>query len=167
MAGNAEQSQSGLPGDVSWGLWLIVVGGLFLASTATIKDSVAQGNGDPGPRAVPMVVSLLLIGGGLVSVAIGLRQRAQQSRPTADTSNAAGDRRVIYFAAATCCYIACVSFGFYVSTFAFASLANWKLGAPWWASLLAGGVITGVVWGLFAKLFLVPLPSLLEAFFGM
>jgi hypothetical protein len=158
-------TNSPIEGDVSWGVALILVGILFLAFAGTIKSSVHVGNGDPGPRAVPVAMSLVLIGGGVLDVLSRVLRR-RRNQPQALRVTPVGlpleRRRVLYFVALTFAYVLLVPFAFFFSTLAFAFLTIWWFGARWWVAILAAASITAVVWGLFVKLFMVPLPTLLE-----
>lgn len=151
--------------DLAWSIALVAVGLLFLIGSQYIKSSVLVGNNDPGPRAVPIVMSCILIGGGIGSLCIAWWSRDPNSRrdeSSPPTRLFTSHRRVFLFATLSFCYVLSVPFAFYVSTFGFATVSVWSLGAKWWTAIVVASSITMVVWGLFVRLFLVPLPTLLE-----
>lgn len=150
--------------EVTWCAALLATGVFFLVTSGSIRDSMAVGNGDPGPRAIPVTISYVLIAGGILSLLLTFsKSRPDPVESDSDAPSVSKDRiRIAFFCGLTFCYIACVPFAFYTSSYAFVLVAVWWFGAKWWSALVAASAITAVVWLLFVRLFLVPLPTLLE-----
>ena len=149
--------------ELPWGIALLLVGCFFLLFAGNIRHSGAVSEADPGPRAVPIAMSWLLIGGGVLSCRSILMNRRTRQMPAAKQQFfSPANRRTAFFVTLTLCYIVCVPFAFYVSTFVLTGVASFWFGAKWWSSFLGAAIITSVVWGLFVKLFSIPLPTFME-----
>ena len=149
--------------DLTWGIALLLVGGFFLYFAGDIKLSGAVNESDPGPRAIPIAMSLTLLLGGVISLGSGFHNR-DVGRATNGDDRAGHWPSTVVFATLTLGYIACAPFAFYTSTSLFSFLAIVWFRARWWVAALAAIAITTVVWVLFAQLFSISLPTLLEWF---
>ncbi len=149
---------------LSLGIALLVVGAFFFLFAGGIKTSAFAGKGDPGPRAIPVTLSIVLMLGGMLEI----RAYAKRGRGPKEEERRGkvwlqpGNKKVVVFTTMLLVYLITIPFAFYASTFVFAALAVWYLGARWWAALLVSAAIVTVVWVLFVRLFLVPLPNLLD-----
>ncbi len=149
---------------VSLGVALLVVGAFFFFFAGGIETSAFAGKGDPGPRAIPVTLSIVLMLGGLIEIGVyAKRGRAPKvEEPSGKVWLQPGNKKVVVFTTMLLVYLITIPFAFYTSTFVFAALAVWYLGARWWAAFLVSAAIVTVVWVLFVRLFLVPLPTLLD-----
>jgi hypothetical protein len=147
------------------------VGALFLFFAKDIGRSGLIAEDDPGPRAMPIAISLFLIAGGLVQVAATWLSRIWpgKARPAGDQAReASGTRRgllnVFVLIGALLGFLLLVKVvGFLASTFLFALLMTWWLEARWWHALLFAVALVLVIYVLFVHMFEVALP---EGLFG-
>ena len=155
---------TGSGSSVSFGVALLVIGAFFLFFAGSIKTSVFAGNGDPGPRAIPITLSIALMLGGVIELgAYAKRGRAPKREKHPDKFwRQPENRKIVVFTTMLLVYLITLPFAFYASTFVFGTLAIRYLGARWWAALLVSAAIVIVVWVLFVQLFLVPLPTFPE-----
>jgi hypothetical protein len=151
---------------------LILVGALFLFFAKDIGRSGLIADDDPGPRAMPITISLLLIAGGLVQTAVTWLPRiwSREAPPANDrVREANGTRRgllnVCVLIGSLLGFLALVQLvGFLASTFLFAFFLTWWLEARWWHALLFAVALTLVIDVLFVHMFEVALPSGLFGF---
>jgi tripartite-type tricarboxylate transporter receptor subunit TctC len=116
-------------------------------------DRGLTGNNDPGPLALPIALLLGLLAAGSWEVLRG-RKRAAFEQETSHPGS-----KLLLVCGALILYVAAVSFvGFTISTFVFLTATTWKLGARWWAALIAATLIVVIVWLLFSFAFQVQLP---------
>lgn len=121
--------------------------------------------GDPGPRALPLILVIglaLAIGsetlrGKEANLAAGDLASGKQSAddPTTDTT-----KRVLFLAIGMVAYVVAVQWlGFHLSTLIFVAATARQLGARWWVATLAGGILVVVISLLFVYVFDVQLPQ--------
>lgn len=146
---------------------LLLVSALFLVFAKDIPRQGLAGNTDPGPRALPVAMALLVGVGGIVELA-----RALRNRPRRFAASSSGDdapigaaedmsyRNFVVLTAAMLLYLVALSwFGFQLSTLLFTAGVLIWLGARWWVAVLASLAMVLVVRVLFVELFHVQLPA--------
>jgi len=137
-------------------------------------------NHDPGPKAMPLLLSALLV--LCLALEIVRSHKRSDSRsstrhdagapesgiepslvlpaatlPEADGSSLSVD--ALFLLAALLVYVAAMPwFGFAPSTLAFTFAVMWRLGTRWWAAAIGSGVIVLAIHLLFVLLFKVQLP---------
>ena len=146
---------------------LIILGGFCLFFGRQIGDSPLAGDHDPGPKALPLVLSGLLLIGGVGGCIAGLAARhGQDAKPTKDDeTDAVGFGNAPAALAAFLVYVFAIPWlGFQFSTLVFVSGMLLWLGARWWSALLMAALVIGVVRFVFGNLMYVQLP---EGDFGL
>jgi hypothetical protein len=156
--------QSRRTSSVSLGVALVIVGSFFLIFSYDIAVPPMSRGGDPGPRFVPQVLGVVVLLAGFLELAFWARGRPKQNRqgPSPQGWISRDGWRVLTFAGILLVYALSVPLAFYTSTFVFSAFTMWYLGARWWVAASIAAVIDVVVWGLFVRLFMVPLPTLLD-----
>ncbi len=146
-----------------WFLLLLAANILYFAQGIS---GLALGNHDPGPQALPMVLGVLLLLGGVFELGKAWWHRRAQTPQTSSEPVSArlaissSDRVVIFTVCALLAYLISMDWlGFSLSTILFGSSLLWRLGARWWISLTVSVAITLLVHLLFVTLFKVPLPE--------
>ena len=123
---------------------------------------------DPGSRAVPVALAVVVAMGGIVELlraTLFLRRHADtasdhQHPPATIAPGRPNYANVGGLATAVLVYLVALSWlGFQVSTVLFCLVVLMRLGARWWSALLAGLAIVIVVRMLFVGLFHVQLPA--------
>ncbi len=164
-----ESSQAESRPSVTLGVALILVAAFFIVFAKDIPRVGLAGDADPGPRAFPLAMAIVVAAGGLIELiraAMSLRQtrgtRSHVSESTGAKNIASARTSYKNFAlltGATFVYLVALSWlGFQISTLLFSSAVLSWLGARWWSALLAGLMIVIVVRVLFVGLFHVQLP---------
>ena len=112
---------------VSLGVALLVVGAFFFFFAGGIKTSAFAGKGDPGPRAIPVTLSIVLMLGGLIEIGVYTKRgRAPKvEEPSGKVWLQPGNKKVVVFTTMLLVYLITIPFAFYTSTFVFAALAVW------------------------------------------
>jgi len=166
-----ETSQAESRPSVAFGAALILVAALFIVFAKDIPRTGLAGNTDPGPRAVPLAMAIVVATGGLIELiraALIRRQHGEavstggpestSTKTIASTQTATKNFAVL--TGTMFAYVLALSWlGFQISTLAFSSVVLIWLGARWWSALLAGLAIVIVVRVLFVGLFHVQLPA--------
>ncbi|MFV1964022.1 MAG: tripartite tricarboxylate transporter TctB family protein [Pirellulaceae bacterium] len=152
----------------SFGLALMLVSVFFLFFAKDIGRSGLTADNDPGPRALPMAISLLLLAGGMWELAADLRCRFRpvSTPPTDDrlipeqAPSRGGLANVLFLVVALLLFLLLVHcVGFLWSTSLFALCMTWWLGARWWHALIFSAALVLVIDILFVHMFEVALPS--------
>ncbi len=166
-----ETSQAESRPSVAFGAALILVAALFIVFAQDIPRTGLAGNTDPGPRAMPLAMAVIVAAGGLIELiraALIRRQHGEavstggpestSTKTIASTQTATKNFAVL--TGTMFAYVLALSWlGFQISTLAFSSVVLIWLGARWWSALLAGLAIVIVVRVLFVGLFHVQLPA--------
>ena len=134
----------------------------FLIGATDIRRLEMSDKNDPGPRAVPVTLGLVLLIGGIIQISLGLIQRRRSTK--VETVGLAGSRRgakeaVLLGGALFFYYLLVPWAGFYAPTFIFGWVMAWRMGARWWAAGLAAALLIAVIRVLFVGLFRVQLPQ--------
>ncbi len=155
---------------------MLLAAGLFGFCARDIPRSGLAGAADPGPRALPLAMVMVVAAGGLVELtrASMLRFRAAGAGPTQESPDGQADaelpapmsyQKFGILAGAVLVYLLALTWlGFQISTVVFVSSVLTWLGARWWSATLSGVVIVLIVRILFGELFHVQLP---EGAFGL
>lgn len=151
----------------SLGPVLFLVGLLTLILARDIPQSTLGNNEDPGPRAFPNALAILLILGGLYEQARTLRLRRPAPAPSAARNKSSvwknlsrvENRNALILVGALALYLVAIPWvGFPLATLLFSAGmmlqlgAHWRLAAPFSLGLVA------VIYLLFTVLFRVQLP---------
>lgn len=139
-------------------IWL---GIFFLGTTLAVFlfsnsiNSIGLGdNFDPGPKAFPIGLSILLAMGG----AVEFFKRKPFSGNKPDKSSEA--KTVLLLLAAFAVYVILLPWlGFALSTAIMATAMMMLLGNPWWSALSLSLVLITIIFVLFVIFFKVPLPN--------
>lgn len=144
-------------GSSPWfGVVLIGTATVFLVLATRIERLSFTDEHDPGPTAFPIVLSIILLLGGVYQLVSGWF-----SPPASVRNEELGDyRSVALFAVNLSLFVALVPWvGFSIPAFLFVAIMTWHWGARWWAALATALLLLLIVWGLFQGLFEVQLPS--------
>jgi hypothetical protein len=152
----------------SLGPVLITVGALTLFLAQDVPQTSLGNNQDPGPRAFPVALAVLLILGGIYELGRFLLRRA---RPGAPTTAATGLRRLwkplarpenrdaLILIGALAFYLTVMPWvGFPLATLAFSAGMMLRLGAPWKLATPVSVGLVVAIYLLFTVLFKVQLP---------
>ena len=139
-------------------LWL---GIFFLGTTTAVLlfsgsiQSIGLGdNFDPGPKAFPIGLSILLAMGGAVEFL------KRKERPAGNLSEPGKGRIVLLLLAAFLVYVLLLPWlGFALSTAIMATGMMILLGNSWWAALSLSTILLVIIYILFVLVFRVPLPG--------
>ena len=133
-------------------LFLIVLGITTFILARQIPESGLQSEFDPGARAMPTIMAMFLMFGGLFE---GLQVRRSEESAT---NEALGPFWLIL--GGLLLYALSMPYlGFSLATTFLAWLMAWWLGSRWWFALLFAIALVTVVQGLFVQLFRVQLPQ--------
>jgi hypothetical protein len=153
----------------SLGLIFMALGCLAFVLARRIPYSELGGNQDPGPRAFPTWLGLLLIAGGALEFGAWWRNRRRPDRapmqPEPGISSESGELPgrnldVVILAVAVALYVpALVGLGFSLSTCLFTAVMMRRLGAGWPAIVGTAVGLVILVQVLFVRLFQVQLPA--------
>ena len=123
-----------------------------------IPQSALSGKHDPGPRALPILLSCLLAVGGTVELIHAGVQRSADQPPASKPPVAGRNRAALILGGGLALYLTVIpQLGFYAATSVFVFVASWWLGARWWSAVLASVVMMTVVFLLFGVIFEVQL----------
>lgn len=143
---------------VAWGrrwslsLFLTGIGAAAIILAFGIPETGFQNRFDPGPSAVPVLIGIFLLAGG---IAEGIR--AAREAPILPEI-IPGDFGI--FVGALILYALAMPYtGFGLATVILSSLMTWYLGSRWWVAIALAVSLVVVVHVLFVYLFRVPLPS--------
>ena len=146
-------------GDIWLGTALIATSVLVLLLSRSIQSIGLGDNFDPGPKAFPIGLSILLILGGIIEL---IRVRIKSSPTEAIESK---KRTVLLLLSAFLVYVLLLPWlGFSISTLTMGTLMMVLLGNSLKQSLLVSIILISIIYCLFILLFKVPLPS---GVFGM
>ena len=141
-----------------FGVWLIAVASFFLYFAGDINRLPSSDENDPGPKAFPVVLGIVLLVGGVYQVGAGWIATGSSPESSAASRRGLLDASILAFALLSF-YFVVPWIGFYLPTFVFAFLITWRLGARWWSALLTAVVLLVVVYFLFVVAFRVQLPQ--------
>ena len=159
------------------GAFLIGIAIFFICFGMQISTSAFTTDGDPGPRAIPVLLGTSVLLGGLWEILSAIRLRFRQGNRNPKTlgrtevetlrKSFPDDaeptvRRVVWFCVLLLIYVLAVPWAFYVSTFAFTVAGVRYLGAKWMTALGLALGVTSIVWLLFVRLFKLSLPTVVE-----
>ncbi|MDG2170798.1 MAG: tripartite tricarboxylate transporter TctB family protein [Opitutales bacterium] len=156
MPNKGKQQNSG---DLWLGLFFICVTLAVLVLSSSIKSIGLGNNFDPGPKAFPIGLSLLLAAGGVFEF---IRRNPARLREEPVRGEA---KSVLLLLAAFAVYVILLPWlGFAISTLIMATTMMMILGNPWWSALSLSLVLLTIIYILFVLFFRVHLPS---GVFGM
>ena len=138
------------------GLFLI----LFAAAVLWhVQSFPSLDNGYPGPALFPSVLAVLFIFCGIGLITQGIRQREKLLKIDTGTLTLPGLLNILFVLGTIVCYIFLAQYvGFLIFSFlVLLILMKWLKVKPL-ASILMSGGVTLVIYLLFAKILLVPLP---------
>ena len=146
---------------------LLAVGAFGIVAGLSIDSSSLSGQHDPGPRALPLGMSVALLVCGAIELLLAwrsssvgriLRERTS-SRDSTPTSTGSHGRLVVTIATLIA-YVAAVSLlGFQLATLLFAAAGLWCLGARWWSAIGVAVALVVVVRLVFVDRLHVQLPG--------
>jgi len=138
---------------------LLLAAIFFLWFATEIPKSALSGKHDPGPRALPILLSCLLLAGAAVELAQACIRRfsGRQTSPTSENRSGRNGQLLILIGGLVFYLAAIPQLGFYATTIVFAFLGSWWLGARWWSALLASLAMVAVVFLIFGMGFEVQL----------
>ncbi|MGD1973516.1 MAG: tripartite tricarboxylate transporter TctB family protein [Desulfobacterales bacterium] len=138
--------------------------GLFLILFAAVvlwhvQSFPSLDNGYPGPALFPSVLAVLFIFCGIGLIIQGIRQREKLLKLDTGTLTLPGLLNILFVLGTIVCYIFLAQYvGFLIFSFlVLLILMKWLKVRPL-ASILMSGGVTLVIYLLFAKILLVPLP---------
>jgi putative tricarboxylic transport membrane protein len=138
--------------------------GLFLILFAAVvlwhvQSFPSLDNGYPGPALFPSVLAVLFIFCGIGLIIQGVRQREKLLKFDTGTLNLSGLLNILFVLGMIVCYIFLAQYiGFLIFSFLVLLILMKWLKVKTLASLLMSGGVTLVIYLLFAKVLLVPLP---------
>jgi putative tricarboxylic transport membrane protein len=138
------------------GLFLIVFAAAVLWH---VQSFPSLDNGYPGPALFPSVLAVLFILCGVVLIFQGVRQREKLLRFDTGTLTVSGLLNIVFVLGAIVCYIFLAeTIGFLIFSFAVLMVLMKWLKVKTLSSIAMAVVVTLVIYLLFAKVLLVPLP---------
>ena len=166
-----------IPASLSFGLLLIGIAVIALIFSKDIQQPGIRSGGDPGPKAFPIAIAILMIVGGTFEAGRWFWQhrrshRAYEEFPAefadseADDISAAGKLNVLILVIAMAVYLPAITFiGFSISTFLFATGMMIRLGTRAWLAAATTLGLLILIRLLFVFVFGVQLPEgLLDEF---
>lgn len=176
---NADRSEPRTWANGSWGGVLVLTGCAAMILAARLEYTPLGDNQDPGPRAFPLILGMVLLLGGLIELASTWRGRrsevhqdndrpaskAKAVDPMADIPGAEAaatppsSRDALIVLVAVGVYVAALGWlGFSLSTVLLVMGLMLRLGARWLTAALTAVGLVVVVQLLFVQLFRVQLP---------
>jgi hypothetical protein len=145
------------------GLVWLLFGAVFLLGAIPIARPRTVSDSDPGPRAIPLCLSIILLTTGIAQTGNHLRQRAKQRRLTDSHSpdKQASDysRLAASFFISLWIYLAAIWLaGFILATLLYSTLSMRALGTRWITAGVVSLLLTGSIYLLFQVVFAVVLP---------
>lgn len=154
-----------------FGLFLITIGTFALWQSRDIALIGLGGNHDPGPRAFPIGLSLILVVGGIVQVALALFARRIKGsshgqpllpplwKPRRILTDR-GTQNVALVIVGVIVYVLAIEWiGFALSTLLFGSGMMVRLGTRWWQAIAMTLLLIVIIELLFTLLLEVQLPT--------
>ena len=145
------------------GLVWLLFGAVFLLGAIPIARPRTVSDSDPGPRAIPLCLSIILFTTGIAQTGTHLRERAKQRRLT--DSHPAENQRDDYsrlaagFFISLWVYLAAIWLvGFILATLLYSTLSMRALGTRWVTAGVVSLLLTGSIYLLFQVVFAVVLP---------
>ncbi len=171
------RSKPKIPASLSFGLLLIGIAVIALIFSKDIEQPGIRSGGDPGPKAFPIAIAILMIVGGTFEAGRWVWQQRRSHRdsgefPTelADTEtdvvSTAGKLNVLILVIAMAVYLPAITFiGFSISTFLFATGMMIRLRTRAWVAAATTLGLLILIRVLFVFVFGVQLPEgLLDEF---
>jgi hypothetical protein len=145
------------------GLVWLLFGAVFLLGAIPIARPRTVSDSDPGPRAIPLCLSIILFTTGIAQTGNQLRERAKQRRLTdsrpADSQPDDYSRLAAGFFISLWIYLAAIWLaGFILATLLYATLSMRALGTRWMTAGVVSLLLTGAIYLLFQVVFAVVLP---------
>jgi putative tricarboxylic transport membrane protein len=138
------------------GLFLIIVAAVVLWH---VQSFPSLDNGYPGPALFPSVLAVLFIFCGIGLIIQGVRQREKLLKFDTGTLKLSGLLNILFVLGMIVCYIFLAQYaGFLIFSFLVLMILMKWLKVKTLASILMSGGVTLVIYLLFAKVLLVPLP---------
>jgi putative tricarboxylic transport membrane protein len=148
-------------GDPWLGAAFLAAGALVIFLSGSIHAIGLGDNFDPGAKAFPIGLSILLILGGLVELLPGGKSTSSATASKSDPKT----KTVLFLLGAFLAYVIILPWlGFSITTLIMATAMMILLGNSWKPSLLLSVTLIAIIYLLFVLLFKVPLPS---GVFGM
>ena len=136
---------------------IFLVGAIPIARPRTVADS------DPGPRAIPLCLSFILLSAGIVQTTSHLRRRRNSIRSHDKSSHPPSEQRysrlALGFFFSLWVYLAAIWLaGFILSTILYSTFSMRVLGTRWTAAAVVSALLTASIYLLFEIVFAVLLP---------
>ncbi|MFP6753248.1 MAG: tripartite tricarboxylate transporter TctB family protein [Pirellulaceae bacterium] len=154
----ASTQNSSTPGFVwlFFGLFFLL-GAIPIARPRTVADA------DPGPRAIPLCLSFILLSAGIVQTASHLRRtrnsRARQEKLSTPPDQQRHSHLALGFFFSLWVYLAAIWLaGFILATILYATLSMRVLGTRWTTAAVVSALLTAAIYLLFEVVFAVLLP---------
>lgn len=156
MPNNGKQTFSG---NIWLGIFFICTTLAVLVLSSSIQSIGLGNNFDPGPKAFPIGLSLLLAAGGAFEF---VRRKPSEPKEVPATGE---EKSVLLLLGAFAVYVILLPWlGFATSTLIMATTMMMILGNPWWRALSLSLVLLTIIYVLFVQFFRVQLPG---GVFGM
>ncbi len=154
----ASVQDSSTPGFV----WLFF-GLFFLLGAIPITRPRTVADADPGPRAIPLCLSFILLSAGIVQTTSHLRRRRRfmqhQEKSSTPPDQKRHSRLALGFFFSLWVYLAAIWLGgFLLATLLYATLSMRVLGTRWPTAAVVSALLTGTIYLLFEIVFDVLLP---------
>ena len=145
------------------GLVWLLFGAVFLLGAIPIARPRTVSDSDPGPRAIPLCLSIILFTTGIAQTGNHLRERAKQRRlkelQAPDKERHDYSRLAASFFISLWIYLAAIWLaGFILATLLYATLSMRALGTRWITAGVVSLLLTGSIYLLFQVVFAVVLP---------
>jgi hypothetical protein len=143
-------------------VWLFF-GAIFLLGAIPIARPRTVADADPGPRAIPLCLSFILLSTGIAQTASHLRRKRPTEGGEEKTATQSDQQRysrlAIGFFISLWIYLAAIWLaGFLLATLFYSTLSMRALGTRWTTAAVVSALLTGAIYLLFEIVFAVLLP---------
>jgi hypothetical protein len=143
-------------------VWLFF-GAIFLLGAIPIARPRTVADTDPGPRAIPLCLSFILLSTGIAQTASHLRRKRPTEGGEEKTATQPDQKRysrlAIGFFLSLWIYLAAIWLaGFLLATLLYSTLSMRALGTRWTTAAVVSALLTGAIYLLFEIVFAVLLP---------
>jgi len=143
-------------------VWLFF-GLFFLLGAIPIARPRTVADADPGPRAIPLCLSFILLSAGIVQTTSHLRRRRtsmqRQGKLSTPPDQQRHSRLALGFFFSLWVYLAAIWLaGFLIATILYATFSMRVLGTRWSTAAVVSALLTGTIYLLFEIVFDVLLP---------